>query len=175
MIQLQPIRTDSPYYGFMESLLIASFPPEEYRELDCLRTFTDHTSLFHNNIILDEGTPVGLFTYWDFSDFYYIEHFAIHPDFRNGGYGSKVLQHFLSRFQRPVVLEVEIPVGEIEQRRIRFYERQGFLLWQAPYLQPPYRSGDEYLPMYLMVHGELQYDSDFEQVRDTIYREVYQV
>ncbi len=175
MIQLQPIRTDSPWYPFLENLLVFSFPPEEYRELAEWRTFTDHTPHFHNHVILDEEKPVGLLTYWEFDTFYYIEHFAIHPDCRNGGYGGKVLQHLFTLLHRPIILEVEFPTGKLEQRRIGFYERQGFILWQAPYLQPPYRPGGEPLPMRLMVHGDWTEEQGFETAKTCIYRDVYQV
>ena len=38
MIRLQPISTsDLQHYKFMEELLVESFPPEEYRELEHLR------------------------------------------------------------------------------------------------------------------------------------------
>ena len=42
MIRFQPITTsDVQHYKFMEELLVESFPPEEYRELEHLREYTD--------------------------------------------------------------------------------------------------------------------------------------
>ena len=69
--------------------------------------------------------------------------------------------------------EVEMPEEEMAIRRINFYKRQGFTLWEKPYMQPPYKSGDDYLPMLLMAYGDLECDKDFEQVKKCIYREVY--
>ena len=67
MIRLQPISTsDLQHYKFMEELLVDSFPPEEYRQLEQLREFTDRTGNFHNNIIFDDDLPIGFITYWDF-------------------------------------------------------------------------------------------------------------
>ena len=41
MIRFQTISTsDVQHYQFMENLLIAAFPPEEYRELKELREYT---------------------------------------------------------------------------------------------------------------------------------------
>ena len=61
MIRLQPISTsDLQHYKFMEELLIDSFPPEEYRQLEQLREYTDRTGNFHNNIIFDDELPVGV-------------------------------------------------------------------------------------------------------------------
>ena len=106
MIRLQPIRTsDVQHYQFMENLLINAFPPEEYRSLEELRNYTDHTDNFHNNLILDGNTPIGFITYWDFNNFYYVEHFAIDPNQRNGGYGKSVLEHLSGNLHRPIVLE----------------------------------------------------------------------
>lgn len=54
MIKLQPISTsDLQHYKFMEELLVDAFPPEEYRQLEELREYTDRTGNFHNNIIFD--------------------------------------------------------------------------------------------------------------------------
>lgn len=80
MIKLQPISTsDLQHYKFMEELLVDAFPPEEYRQLEELREYTDRTGNFHNNIIFDDDLPIGFITYWDFDRFYYVEHFATNP------------------------------------------------------------------------------------------------
>lgn len=95
-----------------------------------MREYTDRTGNFYNNIIFDNETPVGFITYWDFNDFYYVEHFAIDPTLRNGGYGKKTLDYLCKELDRPIVLEVEMPVEEMAKRRINFYQRQGFVLWE---------------------------------------------
>ena len=176
MIRFQTISTsDVQHYQFMENLLIAAFPPEEYRELKELREYTDRTGNFYNNIIFDNETPVGFITYWDFNDFYYVEHFAIDPTLRNGGYGKKTLDYLCKELDRPIVLEVEMPVEEMAKRRINFYQRQGFVLWEKEYKQPPYKPGDDFLPMYLIVFGNLQCEQDFEMIKNKIHKEVYNV
>lgn len=174
MIELQRIGTaDTSLYEYMERLMIASFPPEEYRDLEDLRLYTDSKPHFYNNIITHNHTPVGFITYWNFNSFYYVEHFAIDPAQRNGGYGKNVLNHLCQLLKQPIVLEVELPEEEMAQRRISFYKRQGFELWNKPYLQPPYKPGDNHLPMLIMAHGNLDCKRDFEIVKETLYREVY--
>ena len=176
MIKFQRITTaDTALYGYMEQLMTTSFPSEEYRSLDELRNYTDSKPYFYCNIIFHHDTPVGFITYWNFGKFYYVEHFAVDPAQRNGGHGKNVLNHLCQLLQHPIVLEVEMPEEEMAQRRINFYKRQGFVLWEKPYLQPPYRPTDEYLPMLLMAHGDLECERDFETVKDSIYREVYNV
>lgn len=176
MIRLQPITTsDMQHYRFMEELLVSSFPTDEYRLLEDLREYTDRTGNFHNNLIFDDDLPIGLITYWEFDRFYYVEHFATNPALRNGGYGKRTLEYLCNYLKRPIVLEVERPIEEMAQRRIQFYQRQGFMLWEKDYNQPPYKPGDRFLPMFLMVHGDLNEEKDFEEIKSTIYAEVYGV
>ena len=145
MIKFQRITTtDAALYKYMEQLMTASFPSEEYRPLEELRNYTD-------------SKP----------------HFAIDPSQRNGGHGKNVLNQLCHQLKKPIILEVEMPEEEMAIRRINFYKRQGFTLWEKPYMQPPYKSGDDYLPMLLMAYGDLECDKDFEQVKKCIYREVY--
>ena len=170
MIKLQPISTsDLQHYKFMEELLVDAFPPEEYRQLEELREYTDRTGNFHNNIIFDDDLPI------DFDRFYYVEHFATNPALRNGGYGKRTLEYLCNHLQLPIVLEVERPVEEMAKRRICFYERQGFTLWKNDYYQPPYKPGDDFLPMYLMVYGDLNPEKDYEDIRHKLHTVVYGV
>lgn len=174
MIEIERIKTsDEEYYNYMEKLLTASFPADEYRDLNELREYTDNRANFYNNIIFYNKVPVGFVTYWFFGSFYYIEHFAIDPEKRNGGYGQKLLAYLTDKFQAPTVLEVEHPNEEIAVRRINFYKRQGYVLWENDYLQPPYKEGYNSLPMYIMAKGNLNMNEHYEQVKSTIYKEVY--
>jgi len=166
-------QTDTREYRFMEELLTAAFPPEEYRELGELRRLTCGRPVFHNNLICDDDRPVGLVTFWDFGDFHYIEHFATLPAMRNKGYGHRVLELLGERLRTPLVLEAELPVEELARRRVGFYARQGFRTWPHDYRQPPYRAGGEPLPMVLMFKGDPHFEECFGTVRDRIYREVY--
>lgn len=176
MITLKRIHTnDTKEYQFMEDLIVASFPTEEYRDLNELRHFTDEKKAFHNNVIFDNDKLIGLFTYWDFGSFYYAEHFAIDPTLRNGGYGKRTLEAICSTLDQPIVLEVEHPDTEMAKRRINFYERHGFKLWENNYMQPPYRKGDEFLPLYLMAYGNITPDKMYDIIKEKIYKEVYQV
>lgn len=176
MIQLKPIKTsDTQYYQFMEGLLTEAFPPEEYRPLEDLRKYTDQKKNFRNNIILYNDIPVGFITYWQFEHFFYIEHLAIKPEYRNKGYGKYVIEQLHNQLNLPIVLEVERDTEEIAKRRIHFYQRHGFCLWKNDYSQPPYRKGDHYLPMYLMVYGGLTSENHFEMVKRKLYNAVYNI
>lgn len=174
MITLHRIReTDTPEYRFVEELLTAAFPPEEYRDLAELRELTRGRGIFHNNLVRDGGTPAGLVTFWDFGDFHYVEHFATVPAMRNRGCGSRVLALLQERLGTPLVLEAELPAEEMARRRIAFYERQGFRVWVHDYRQPPYRPGGVFLPMRLLFRGGAEFEERFDEVRDRIYGQVY--
>ncbi|MGN0257620.1 MAG: GNAT family N-acetyltransferase [Bacteroides sp.] len=174
MIEIKRLHSSkSPYYPFVEQLLTLSFPTEEYRPLVEWKRYTDEVEAFHNQVILNDDRPVGLVTHWDFGSFCYVEHLAIAPEARNGGYGGRLLQLLQAHLQRPIVLEVEEPTEEMARRRIGFYQRHGFQLWGNPYLQPPYREGDGLLPMHIMVWGALREEEVFDEVKQTLYREVY--
>ena len=47
---------------------------------------------------------------------------------RNKGFGKLIIEDFLKRSQKPIILEVELPDSNIRERRIKFYKRLGFHL-----------------------------------------------
>lgn len=174
MIEIKQVKTQQEAdYAFVEQLMHTAFPQEERRDTLQQREYSDMNPLFCNNIILEDGKQIGMISYWNMGDFFYIEHFAIDPTLRNGGYGKRVLEAVKEQLQGPIVLEVEEPNDEMSTRRINFYKRLGFTLHEKPYMQPPYRKGDSGLPMFLMSCGELDMDHDFERVKNVLYKEVY--
>ena len=42
-----------------------------------------------------------------------------------------------------------------------------FSLWEKPYQQPPYKTGDNYLPMLIMAYGDIECGKDFDSVGNT--------
>lgn len=172
MIKIIEINTRHKHYPFLETLLHSAFPEVERRDTSEQRKNSDCHPLFHSNLIMDNEKPVGLLTYWDFDSFIYIEHFAIDGQLRNKGYGQQALSLLKGQVQRSIVLEAEEPSDELTARRIGFYQRQGFVLQNTPYLQPPYHSGDGWLPMKLMIYGMADHIPT-SKIIDTIHREVY--
>jgi len=176
MITIQQITTaNTAYYNYTEELMVASFPKNEYRELLQQRELTDTSTRFAQHIILFNSEPVGFIALWKFDNFVFIEHFAIAHETRNRGIGQKVIEEIIQVVNLPLVLETEPPINEINQRRIAFYERNGFQRWECEYLQPPYIKGDQPLEMRLMATNELNPDRDFEWIKSTLYSEVYLV
>ena len=125
-------------------------------------------------LLVDTRILCGLFSYWDFGSFYYLEHLATFPQLRNHRIGGKVLTHMEQHFPQLQLLEVEPPTDELKQRRIGFYQRCGFMLWEhRTYMQPPYSAQLPSIPLRLMVHGQLSEEQDFDHVCREIYTNVY--
>lgn len=173
MIKIQRINTSHEHYPFVEALMQAAFPLQERRNADLQREYTDNKPHFHTYAILKESEPIGFITLWRLDGFHYIEHFAIHEEYRNKGYGQRVLALITKEIKGMIVLEAEEPTDDITCRRISFYQRQGFILQDIPYQQPPYRIGDEWFPMKLMALRGKNFLIHFEKVRNAIYKEAY--
>ena len=158
MISFVPIKdSEHPLYTYSEKILVESFPKNEYRDLLQQKENVNSNALFSCT----------------FNDFCYIEHFAIDSAKRNQGYGKKVLEKLKEEIGKPFVLEVEMPDNEIAIRRVHFYERVGLKLYHKPYLQPPFRKGDDFIPMYIMAYGKELTDEDFSLMKQIIYKVVY--
>ncbi len=163
-------------YDFVENLFLSAFPEDERRDIANQRRNVDNNPLFCCYVAEEREESVGFITVWRFTGFCYVEHFAIDPMHRNGGYGRQTIQALLEEVRQPVVLEVELPENELSCRRIGFYQRQGFCLWsEVSYIQPAYRPGGNTLPMHLMATAGLHPETDFERVKDCLYRKVYGV
>lgn len=176
MIEIQAInRSDEEQQAFVQQVLKQCFPFEEYRDFEKLKDLIHYKKEFICNIVMDNEDPIGIFNYWDLPHFIFIEHFAILPENRDKGTGRQVMQGFLKETQLPIILEVELPETEIQKRRIAFYERLGFRLWTSEYVQPPYRSDFEGIPMQLMCYGKHSEIKKYKHVRTQIYKSVYRV
>lgn len=161
---------------FIEKLYIESFPRNERRPVLELHHLMEEDSRF-NVFLLEEKekkTRIGFITYWQFETFIFIEHFAINPEQRNGGYGQKAVQELIRDTSLPLVGEVELPtVSEFAERRVRFYEKQGFKIWDLPYEQPPYEEGFNPIPMLPITYRNIGFPDNFDTIRTVIYTEVY--
>ncbi|WP_019913494.1 GNAT family N-acetyltransferase [Paenibacillus sp. HW567] len=157
------------------AIMEASFPVSE------LRTYSGQKSLLDNpnyHIYTErdaEGRIVAFLAAWEFPELRFVEHIAVNPEIRGGGIGKKLMNSYLSRSDKPVVLEVEPPEGELELRRVGFYERLGFHLNPFPYVQPPLREGQADLPLMIMTYPQAVSRQEFGRFREILYTEVYKI
>ena len=168
-------RADHELMELVERIYIDSFPVAERRPFLKFMQLLSENTYFRLYIIRRHHEAVGFITTWNFESFVYVEHFALQADKRGGGTGSFAIQEISRMSPLPVLLEVEPPLEEMAQRRISFYERAGFRLWQQlPYIQPPYEPEGDEVELVLMTKGEIDLESCYEAVVSQIYREVYQ-
>lgn len=149
------------------ALYESAFPPDERRRSEEFLRLVEEEPLFQLDIFVNERDEfVGFFTKWVWDDFRYGEHFAVSPEFRGGGYGREILEEEFRDDNRPLLLEVELPENEMARRRIGFYQRNGFRLWEEiPYVQPSYSPGLASLEMKLMTRGDIELTADDERIR----------
>ncbi len=169
-----------PLKGRAKSLYLESFPPEERRDWSLMPFDSDYFSFL---IVVEtdkeaEDTAakltdpdkyefLGFVSIWNFGNYRYVEHFATAKDARGKGLGSSIL----NMLDGNIVLEVELPgSNDMADRRIGFYERNGFRPVDAEYVQPPYSPELPSLPLLLLCRGELP---DIQEVISTLHRKVY--
>lgn len=160
---------------FVENLYIESFPLSERRSVKNMFDYYTKNSKFEIDIATNSDEQLlGFLTYWNLGTFIFAEHFAVSPEFRNGGNGRKIMDLFLSKSNIPIVLEVELPTTILSERRIGFYQRIGFKLWEdILYQQPPYHDNSNAIPMKLMSYGRVDIAKNLTEIRSAIYSEVY--
>jgi ribosomal protein S18 acetylase RimI-like enzyme len=157
------------------AIMEASFPTSE------IRTYAGQQELLdvpHYRLITEvnaDGVIIAFIACWEFPGFRFVEHIAVDPSIRGGGIGKKLMEEYIRQSGKPVLLEVEPPVGEMEQRRIGFYERLGFHLNPYAYVQPPLREGNADLPLQIMTYPNPVDEEEFDLYREILYTEVYKV
>ncbi len=148
-----------------------SFPPEERRNENQLLKLIGTEEMWWM-AVLQSGELAGFILFWDFDTFGFIEHFAIFPRLRGNSLGSSVLKQLNLRFPR-LLLEAELPYDQLSTRRLEFYRRNGFQTLNLDYAQPPYRKGEQLLPMHLLSNFSDWEDHELEQAIVTFHNRVY--
>ncbi len=151
MVKLKRIFVSDELYGWANDLLEQSFPSCERRD-----DAEQLKAMLHNDYrlcaVMDGQTPVGVVGFWDAPEFVYFENFCISPQLRNGGYGTQTLAALTNGLNKPLILEVELPVDDITRRRIAFYKRNGMVENPYPHVQPHYRPTDPDLPLIILTY-----------------------
>ena len=92
---------------------------------------------------------------------------------RGTGVGSKFLKEFSENSTKPIILEVELPETEIAEKRIKFYERLGYVVNHYPYTQPAYQPESNPVEMFVMSYGSSLSETDFNDYTKKIKKVVY--
>jgi ribosomal protein S18 acetylase RimI-like enzyme len=154
-------------------LMSEAFPSVERR------SYEDAKNLLYEelyNIIVErdkEDNIIAFIASWEFDDFNYVDHFAVHRKMRGNGMGTLMLKDYLNGCNKPVFLEVELPENDISVSRIKFYKRLGFQLNNFEYLQPPMQKQHGFLPLKVMSYPNGVNAKEFINFKNTVYDKVY--
>lgn len=174
MLHFHKINTiNNQFFSNLFNLYTLAFPPAERRTWAGLEYELNYEKRLYVHALIQDGEFVGLFNYWKFERFYYLEHLAVSPKYRGQGIGSEAMGIFMKETKLPIILEVEMPNNIIASRRILFYERLGFSILSHNYAQPPYE-GDGFLMPELIMTNDVHYaNTHFEKIKEILYNEVY--
>lgn len=159
---------------FLGKLYIDSFPAAERRDWNLIGA-PGHEGRPYLFAIIADGHLAGLATLWTFDRFAYIEHLAVHPDFRGKGIGSDAVREIIEKVDPlPVVVEIEPPVSSdpVTEKRAEFYRRLGFVTVDSSYVQPPYGAGLPSVPLHLLATTTLPAHSTAATLRSEVYPEL---
>jgi len=167
--------TDSahPLFQSLKALYTEAFPREERREIPQLEKMLTTAASMYFNAVECDGVLAGLFVYWNFEDFYYLEHLAVFREMRNHKIGQQVLDWVAEQLPGIRLLEVEPAVEEIAIRRIHYYERNGYVILDKDYLQPPYDGKRAPFPLWIMGNrvGTPALNDYVETIKQKAYRQ----
>ncbi|MBR3934143.1 MAG: GNAT family N-acetyltransferase [Clostridia bacterium] len=165
---------DNKDFDRVFNIMEKSFPEDEFRPYDEQKALLDKDE--YKIYTWQENDKICAFiALWEFHNILFIEHFAVDPDFRNGGIGSKILAEISSLTKKQICLEVEPPDDEITIRRVEFYKRCGFFLNEYPYMQPAISKGKREVPLMIMTYGKKITRMKFNDIKFVLYTNVYKI
>lgn len=78
---------------------------------------------------------------------------------------------YIEEFVQPILLEVELSITELAQRRVSFYERLGFHINHFEHVQ----NGQPGLPLKMMSYPQSLTEAEFILFTEILYTKVYKV
>ena len=154
-------------------ILDEAFPSTELRTMEAQKALLEEPDYTLYGVPDAEGDFRAVFGTWEIEDFLFIEHFAVGRQYRNGGFGGRLLEELAEEKGKPLVLEVEVPEDDLTKRRVGFYERHGLVLNDYPYEQPPLREENDWMPLKLMTSRGSIDEETFRRYKRNIYDIVY--
>jgi GNAT superfamily N-acetyltransferase len=172
-MKLVRVDAGSEHFRGVWGLYESAFPPDERRGLGRQNALFKRPEYAMLAALDEKNGLVGLLSVWEFQGFVFMEHLAVQGHMRGKGFGTEIINAYMSNCRKSVVLEVERPVTDLQKRRIAFFERLGFKLNQHDYIQPPYGPGKNPVPMRLMSYPGTISEKEFPLLRKDIHLVVY--
>lgn len=114
---------------------------------------------------------IGYALFWQLSDFYFLEHFEIFPEYRGKQLGSLVLDYFKNQLGCIVLESEPSHLNDTAKRRIEFYKRNGFMILTQDYIQPAYDCSKSSVPLFLLSNQSLDHLHDkISEIHSVVYR-----
>ena len=181
-LKFKEIRNTENYVKSLHDFLClytTAFPSEERRmdwtDVEIVSSFIDKKDEFNIIVVTIENRFVGFLSYWNFEKYIYVEHFAVNEQDRGKGIGKDILCHVIDNICGNIILEVELPNNEIARRRVDFYIKERFKLWQnIEYIQPAYSKSQTPVSLLLMTKGDVWLCSNEDEKIVEIKSKVYQ-
>lgn len=147
-----------------------TFPEDERRDKTQFLALSENPDVYIFSI-KNEESSIGYLILWEIEEFYFLEHFEIFEEFRNQKFGSEILTELQEKFPKIILESEPAELNDIAEKRIRFYERNGFSVIDKHYIQPAYSPEKHHLTLYLMSNFEVE---NLEVAVSKIHTTVYQ-
>lgn len=170
-VDLGPL--DPRDFGKVYAIMEEAFPPAETWPYEKARELINEPDYEILCVKSRREQLAGFLAIRDFPTFNFAEYFAIRKSMRGMGVGSAALKHYLNRTSKPLVLEVEACNTARAKRRIKFYQRLGFILNDLSYIQPPMHLDDPLVPLTIMSHPVPIPKNEQHKIKNQIFRRVY--
>ncbi len=161
-LRIEP--TDASRWQQVWDLYEVSFPTAEKRKEEDHKRAMQHPQ-FQPMSIWEGDKLIGILFYWEWDSYRYLEYFAILPELRGKGYGTRILR-YLRNNNYTIVLEIDPLRNELSVRRLQFYERLGFTLTPYRFNHLPYRLETDTEELLILSYPEMitkEQHSDFLQ------------
>ncbi len=126
---------------------------------------------YHFEVILLGEELCGIVFYWETDDFIYLEHLCVMENQRGKGVGAFALNYLKEKNKR-VILEIEPVVDQVTNKRLTFYENNGFLLNDYYHIQPKLHKGDKDLRLLILTDNaqitQREYDNFYKYLMDKV-------
>lgn len=147
-----------------------TFPADERRDEEQFLALIENENSFILSI-KNEDFQAGYAILWKLETFFFLEHFEVFEEFRNLKLGSQILSELKEKFGNIILESEPSDLNEMAERRIGFYERNGFSIISEDYIQPSYGEGKNPLNLYLLSNFGVE---NIGEIVEEIYSKIYE-